>query len=107
MSAYPDARRPIRLETASFMTTATPATTLHDVVVTHEQTRAQWRAGSASIVGGRIVVTARTAPPAGMFDHPAGTYDIIASDGGDRLRHFPSVTFDRDASKPPKRFVFL
>jgi hypothetical protein len=89
------------------MTTATasPATTLHDVVVTNEQTRAEWRAGRASIDRGRIVVFAKH-PPAEILDRPASTYTILAVDGGDRVRRFPSVALDRQATEPGKRYVF-
>jgi hypothetical protein len=89
------------------MTTAaaSPATTLHDVVVTNEQTRAEWRAGRASIDRGRIVVSAKR-PPGEIFDRPASTYTILALDGGDRVRRFPSVSLDRIASEPGKRYVF-
>jgi hypothetical protein len=89
------------------MTTATtsPATTLHGVVVTNEQTRAEWRAGRASIDRGRIVVLAKD-PPGQVFDRPASTYTILAVDGGDRVRRFPSLALDVSATQPGKKYVF-
>ena len=85
--------------------TTSPATTLHGVVVTNEQTRAEWRAGRASIDRGRIVVLAKH-PPGHVFDRPACTYTILAVDGGDRVRRFPGATLDLTASQPGKKYVF-
>jgi hypothetical protein len=85
--------------------TASPAITLHGVVVTNEQTRAEWRAGHASIDRGRIVVLAKHTPEQ-IFDRPASTYTILAVDGGDRVRRFPGVTLDQAASQPGKKYVF-
>lgn len=90
-------------------TTASPATTLHDVVVTNDQTRALWRAGRASIVQGRIVLritTPRNAPPAGLLGGPTTTYTIVAADGGERTRKFQQVKLDRGASREGKKYVF-
>ena len=84
---------------------ASPATTLHDVVVTNEQTRAEWRAGRASIEQGRIVVAAKGSPATLLAR--ASTYTIVAVDGGNRLRRFSSVTFDEGASVEGKRYVFV
>jgi hypothetical protein len=86
-----------------------PATLLHDVVITNEQTRAVWRAGRASIEHGLIVVpaTPRHGPPAGMLDNTANTFTITANDGGDRGRRFANVTVDRNRSRPPKQWTFV
>jgi hypothetical protein len=80
-----------------------PAATLLDLVVTNEQTRAQWRAGSASIEGGRIVVPVKTVPPPAVLDIPTSTFTIVARDGGGRSRRFPDVKVDELS---PKRVVF-
>ena len=85
---------------------ASPATQLHAVLVVHDQTRAEWRAGRATIRNGRIVVRAgRADPPAGLFDRPGATYSIRAVDGADRARCFPHLVLARD-SRPPKEYVF-
>lgn len=81
-----------------------PATTLFDLVVTNEQTRARWRAGPASIEAGRIVVASRTGPPEELLDNPASTFTITATDGGGRLRRFEGVTVAEVAGK---RVVFI
>ncbi|MDQ3283762.1 MAG: hypothetical protein M3Q69_20365 [Acidobacteriota bacterium] len=85
--------------------TTSPATTLHDVVVVHEQSRLTWRAPRATIENGRIIVPAnpRNPPPDGMFGHPASTYDITALDGGDRVRRFKDVKAILEA----KQYVFV
>jgi hypothetical protein len=85
--------------------TTSPATTLRDVVVVHEQSRLVWRAPRATIDNGRILVptTPRTPPPEGMFDHRASTYDITAVDGGDRVRRFPDLKAHLEA----KHYVFV
>jgi len=85
-----------------------PATQLHDVVITNEQTRAVWRAGHASIEHGRIVVplTGRRRVPPGILENPANTYTLVASDGGDRARKFANLTVDREASTA-RRWVFV
>ncbi|MEA2464740.1 MAG: hypothetical protein QOJ98_2487 [Acidobacteriota bacterium] len=80
-----------------------PAATLLDLVVTNEQTRAQWRAGSASIEGGRIVVPVKTSPPPVIVDSATSTFTIVARDGGGRSRRFPDVKVDEVSSK---RVVF-
>jgi hypothetical protein len=82
------------------------ATTLHEVVVTNEQTRVQWRAGRASIDNGLIVVAPRCSPPPGLLDRIASTYTITAVDAGGRSRCFPNVTVDSAGTEPPKRFAF-
>lgn len=88
--------------------TASPATRLHDVEVVNEQSGVRWRAGTATIDGGQIVVKPATAtrPPAGMFANPSSTFTISALDGGNRARQFRNVTFDHDASIPRSRYVF-
>lgn len=83
---------------------ASPATRMHDVVVTNDQTGAQWHAPVASISGGLIVVTGL--PPRGFFDNPVHTFTVAAEDGGGRRRSFPYVTLERSASKPPREFAF-
>lgn len=83
---------------------ASPATRLHDVTVTHDQTGARWRAPVAVIRSGLIVVTGL--PPHGFFDAAAATFTITAADGGGRKRSFPSVILDRAATTPPKEFAF-
>jgi hypothetical protein len=82
-----------------------PATTLHDVVVTNEQTRAEWRAGRAFIEHGRIVLPAKHPPPT-LFAR-ASTYTVVARDGAERLRRFSGVVFDEGASEEGKRYVFV
>ena len=88
--------------------TMSPATVLHDVVVTNEQTRVSWHAGRASIERGSIVVkvSKRAVPPAGMFERDVSTYTIVAADGGDRMRCFVGVKYERTASDPAKKCVF-
>jgi hypothetical protein len=85
--------------------TPSPATVLHDVVVTNEQTRVSWHAGRASIDHGLIVikVTKRTLPPEEMFVRDASTFTILAADGGDRTRRFEGVKFLREASEAGRR----
>ena len=85
--------------------TTSPATTLRDVVVVHEQSRMVWRAPRATIENGLILVPASRSnrPPAGMFDHLASTYDITALDGGDRVRRFRDVKARVEA----KQYVFV
>jgi hypothetical protein len=82
------------------------ATTLHQVVVTNEQTRVRWRAGHASIDNGLIVVAPNSSPPPGLMDRTASTFTITAVDGGGRSRCFQNVIVDAGASVPPKRFAF-
>lgn len=86
-----------------------PATTLHDAIVTNEQTRAHWRAGRATIVQGRIVIritTPKNKPPDGILGGDTSTYTIIAIDGGHRTRRFDHVKLDRAASVAGKKYVF-
>jgi hypothetical protein len=85
-----------------------PATRLRDVVVVNEQTGEQWRAGTARIQAGLILIeTARaTCPPDGLLGHPAATYSIVAFDGGNRGRRFFNLKFDRDVSRAPKVYAF-
>jgi hypothetical protein len=87
---------------------ASPAVSLHDVVVVHEQSGQAWRPRRADIRAGRIIVTATpaTSPPSGLLDRPAATYTIQAVDGSNRNRRFPHLTFARDDSSPPKEYVF-
>jgi hypothetical protein len=85
--------------------TSSPATTLHDLVVTNEQTRAQWRAGHASIEAGRIIVRCRTAPPEELLGTGSATFTIVATDGANRTRRFDSVVVDANASTT-KKIVF-
>ncbi|HEY0157622.1 MAG TPA: hypothetical protein VGF28_10085 [Thermoanaerobaculia bacterium] len=86
---------------------STTATTLHNVVVTNEQTRVRWRAGHASIDNGFIVVVAADdSPPPGLLDRTASTFTITAVDAGGRSRCFQNVTVDAGASAPPKKFAF-
>lgn len=87
---------------------ASPATVLHDVVVTNEQTRVSWHAGPASIEKGLIVVmpVRRRTMPDGLLGTDVTTFTIVAADGGNRMRRYDGVKFERDASKPPARFVF-
>ncbi|HEV7920491.1 MAG TPA: hypothetical protein VGR02_06845 [Thermoanaerobaculia bacterium] len=84
--------------------TRSPAATLLDLVVTNEQTRAQWRAGSASIESGRIVVPTKATPPSSIVDSATSTFTIIATDGGGRARRFDDVKVDEVSSK---RIVFV
>jgi hypothetical protein len=88
--------------------TASPATRLHDVEVVNEQSGVRWRAGTATIDGGQIVVkpSAATRPPAGMLANSTNTFSIAALDGGNRARLFQNVTLDREASTPKSRYVF-
>lgn len=76
-----------------------PATQLHDLVVTNDQTRASFRAKQASIRNGAIVVacTRATGPGAEFVAVATHTYTITARDGGERLRTFANVTLDRGA----------
>jgi hypothetical protein len=76
-----------------------PAATLLDLVVTNEQTRAEWRAGHASIEGGRIIVPVSGPPPPVIVDTPTSTFTIVARDGGGRARRFPDVKVDEVSSK--------
>ncbi|HYK04246.1 MAG TPA: hypothetical protein VE974_21020 [Thermoanaerobaculia bacterium] len=80
-----------------------PAAKLLDLVVTNEQTRAQWRAGHASIDDGRIVVPLTATPPPLIVDCPTSTFTIVARDGAGRARRFPDVQV---AEVSPKRVVF-
>jgi hypothetical protein len=80
---------------------ASPAIRLHDVVVVHEQSGAQWRAGLARIRDGRIVVAAK-APP-GFFDSAAATFRIEALDGANRVRRFPNLVL---LTRTQKEYVF-
>ena len=85
---------------------SSPATRLHDVVVVHEQTRVEWRAAGGAIRNGRIVVRAgRRAPPDGLFTARA-TYSVHATDGAERVRHFPHLTLSEADSRPPQEYVF-
>ncbi|HYO78349.1 MAG TPA: hypothetical protein VE010_17955 [Thermoanaerobaculia bacterium] len=88
-------------------TAPSPPTTLRDVVITNEQTRAEWRAGRASIDAGLIVVAASDLPPDAFLGTPSTTFTITALDGGDRSRRFTGVIWDEAASKPPKKYVFV
>lgn len=69
---------------------ASPATQFHDVVVTHEQTREQWRAARAEIRNGRICVAGT--PPEGFLDRRGSTFTITATDRIERARTFPHLT---------------
>jgi hypothetical protein len=83
---------------------ASPATTLHDVVVLHDQTGALWKASSGAIRAGRVVVfTARSAPPEGFFTGVAATYTVRATDAANRSRSFPNVIL---TSHNAKEYVF-
>lgn len=98
MSAYPLPRM-----------ASSPATTLHDVIVTNDQTRAPWRAGRATIVQGRIVIritTPKNRPPAGVLGSDISTYTILAIDGGHRTRRFDHVKLARAVSVEGKKYVF-
>jgi len=88
---------------------ASPATRLVDVVVTHDQSGTRWRASSAAIRSGRIIVSATpaTAPPRGLLDNPASTFTITGVDGARRARLFPYVKHDPQASEPPLRYAFV
>jgi hypothetical protein len=79
--------------------TRSPAATLQDLVVTNEQTRAQWRAGHASIEGGRIVVPIKGGPPPSILDRAFSTFTIVARDGGGRTRTFADVKVDEVSAK--------
>ena len=85
-----------------------PATSLHDVVVTNEQTRAEWRAGRASIEAGLIVIapSPQAPPPNDLLERLGSTFTIVAMDGADRLRCFPGVIYAEGESAPPGKFVF-
>jgi hypothetical protein len=84
-----------------------PATQLHEVVVIHEQTRETWSAGRATIEQGRIIVAGSRLRPFRAWETPAATFTITALDGGNRRRSFPNVKLDREASRPPRRYVFV
>ncbi|HEX8253674.1 MAG TPA: hypothetical protein VF846_11025 [Thermoanaerobaculia bacterium] len=88
-------------------TAPSPATTLRDVVIINEQTRAEWRAGRASIERGRFVVVVRAAPPDHFLGTPSTTFTLIAIDGADRSRRFEGVIWDEAGSKPPRKYVFV
>ncbi|HVE70119.1 MAG TPA: hypothetical protein VNI54_02025 [Thermoanaerobaculia bacterium] len=61
------------------------------MVVVHEQTHVEWRAGKGAIRDGRVIVIAGT-PPADGFFAPRATYSVHATDGGNRTRYFPNLT---------------
>ena len=86
-----------------------PATRFHDVIVTNDQTRAQWHARSGRVSEGRIEVAGATesGPPEGMLSNRAHTFTVVARDAGDRVRTFPSLTVDRERSFPPTLVVFV
>jgi len=88
---------------------SSPATELHEVAVSHEQSRCTWSAGRAAIERGRIVVAGSRiqTPPDGMFDSVTSTYTITATDGSGRTRRFSNVVLDRGASQPPRIYVFV
>jgi len=88
------------------MTGPSPATRLHDVVVVHDQSGAEWRAAKAAIERGSIVIGASVQPPPDFFANPSSTYTIAALDGGHRIRKFVSITLDRKATVPRRRYVF-
>jgi hypothetical protein len=77
---------------------------MHDVVVVHEQSGAQWRAGTACIRGGHIVIAIRKhLPPKSFFDDPVATFLIHALDGADRVRRFPNLVL---ITRTPSEYVF-
>lgn len=86
-----------------------PATRFHDVVVTNDQTHAQWLARSGRVYEGRIEVAGAegSGPPDGMLDNRAHTFTVVARDAGERVRTFYSLTVDRDRSFPPAVVVFV
>ena len=84
------------------MNVGSPATRLHDVVVVNEQSGARWRADSAHIREGRIVVLAEKAQPS-FFAHPAATFRIEAVDAAGRTRRFPNLVL---MSRTAKEYVF-
>jgi hypothetical protein len=86
-------------------TKAGPATTLHDVVVTNEQTGAVWRARRAEIIGGRIHV--RGSFPDELLANAAQTFVITALDAGNRARRFVGVVVDRDRTRMLQMAVFI
>jgi hypothetical protein len=86
---------------------ASPATRLHEVVVIHEQSREEWSAGRGAIENGRIVLAGSRIHSAAALATPAATFTIIALDGGNRRRNFPNMKLDREASRPPRRYVFF
>lgn len=82
---------------------------LHDVVIIHDQTHAEWRVCHATIRAGRIVVAAGTpsdAPPDDLLGRRGATFTIVARDSSDRTRRYAQVTFDRDLSTLPIQIVF-
>jgi hypothetical protein len=83
------------------------ATQLHEVLVIHEQTRKEWSASRAAIEQGRIIVAGSPLHPFPPPPTPAATFTILALDGGNRRRTFRSVKLDAEASRPPKRYVFV
>lgn len=88
---------------------ASPATRLHDVRVVNEQTGDAWSAGTAAIVGGRILVRPgrSAAPPPGLLlDHRGSTFTVTAVDAAGRMRSFAHTTYAVAASEPPKCYVF-
>ena len=79
-----------------------PATRLHAVVVVHEQSHLEWRAGRGAIRAGRVVVIAKAAPPNDFFAACA-TYSVRALDGGNRSRCFPNLTL---TAQKGREYVF-
>jgi hypothetical protein len=82
---------------------------LHDVVIIHDQSRAEWQARRATIRDGRIVVAPRSthdAPPADLLEERTATFTIIGRDSGERTRRYSQVKFDREGSTLPMQIVF-
>ncbi|MBV9493282.1 MAG: hypothetical protein JOZ54_03465 [Acidobacteria bacterium] len=87
---------------------AAPATRFHDLVIINDQTRAEWHAPRGRVYEGRIEVAGADGnePPDGFFIAPTHTYTVVAIDGGDRLRSFPSLSLDRSRTVLPRLVVF-
>ncbi|HEX2831720.1 MAG TPA: hypothetical protein VHW00_01825 [Thermoanaerobaculia bacterium] len=82
---------------------------LHDIVIIHDQTHAEWRACHATIRAGRIVVAAGTpadTPPDDLLGLRGATFTIVARDSSERTRRYAQVTVDRERSTLPIQIVF-
>ena len=86
-----------------------PAARFHDVVVTNDQTRAEWHAPAGRVYEGRIEVAGAegSGPPPGMLDNRTHTFTIVARDAGERKRTFASLSVDHGRSFPPSIVVFV
>ncbi|HEV7919559.1 MAG TPA: hypothetical protein VGR02_02090 [Thermoanaerobaculia bacterium] len=88
---------------------AAPATRFHDVIVINDQTHAEWHARRGRVYEGRIEVAGAdgSEPPASFFDNRAHTFTVVAQDGGNRTRRFPSLSVDQGRTFLPTIVVFV